>query len=677
MNRIYALVLLSALLMACPTTSGGQTSAATAQARAELQAAEQKAAAGDPSARADLAKLQQQYAHTDVASGALFQQAELDYRAQNWAAARAGYTTLLTQDPLFPKADTAKYHLGMAELALGDAKDALQTLSPLYDKLPAADKPAAAAALSKAAVGTHDWAEAVRFLAEGEGQLQDPAARAKLQQKLYDLVDAQVPELDIAKLAQEISPQSPAYALVMFKLAKIQFHLHDWNALTQTLQTLQQNDPQNPFSADAKKLLDRASRRDQVKVNAVGVLLPLSGRYQRFGETALAGIKLALEGSGVQLIVKDTKGEPDLSKRAVQQLVLDDQVIAVVGPIVSSNALAAAIDADELGVPIITLSREESLTHRGPYVFRDMLTNSEQAQALADYAIRVRGYDTFGVMYPTIPYGEELANGFWDDVLAHGGEVTAAETYDHDQTTFGPTVKKMVGRYYLTDRADYLEGARKINERHPSAYQRNKAFEKLRKNLKPVVDFQALFIPDGAQNVGLIAPALAVEDLVTNACDTYDLARIAKTMGLKRPEQVKTVLLLGANGWDSPDLATRGGKFVDCAVFVDGFFAGSKRPSTQAFTAAFQAAHHRAPNLLSAYGYDAGLAVRQLVDTQKVQTRDAFRDGLARLHDLPGAGGPLTVRDRELSHPLFFLTVDAHKGIQEIDVPAAGSQAIR
>ena len=63
----------------------------------------------------------------------------------------------------------------------------------------------------------------------------------------------------------------------------------------------------------------------------------------------------------------------------------------------------------------------------------------------------------FAIMYPSIPYGTELANAFWDEVEARGGEIRAAETYANDRTTFTPLVKGMVGKLYLDERTDYLE----------------------------------------------------------------------------------------------------------------------------------------------------------------------------------------------------------------------------
>src|SRR6185369_1424518 len=101
--------------------------------------------------------------------------------------ARDAYRSLLAQFPLFGRADQAKYHLGLALLELKDYRDAVQTLSPLYDRLPAQDKPATASALSQAAVGTHQWAEAVRFLAEA-GKDAQGEAKAKLDAQLYELV---------------------------------------------------------------------------------------------------------------------------------------------------------------------------------------------------------------------------------------------------------------------------------------------------------------------------------------------------------------------------------------------------------------------------------------------------------------------------------------------------------
>ena len=69
-----------------------------------------------------------------------------------------------------------------------------------------------------------------------------------------------------------------------------------------------------------------------MKPRRVGVILPLSGRYKAFGDAALRGIKLALDGSDLELVVKDDKGDMTLAGTAVEELTFDEQVIAIIGP---------------------------------------------------------------------------------------------------------------------------------------------------------------------------------------------------------------------------------------------------------------------------------------------------------------------------------------------------------
>jgi hypothetical protein len=267
----------------------------------------------------------------------------------------------------------------------------------------------------------------------------------------------------------------------------------------------------------------------------------------------------------------------------------------------------------------------------------------------------------------------ELTNEFWDELQKRGAQVRGAESYAHDQTTFTDEAKKLVGRYFLEDRHDYLEGVSKIGASGRNAFQKRKAMEKLRSQLQPIVDFEALFIPDDWRSVGLVAPALAVEDIITNACDPQDLERIRKTTGNKN---LRTVTLLGTNQWSSPkgrsglpELVERGGKFVTCSIYVDGFFVDSQRPATKRFVEAYRQAYRdqREPGLLEAIGYDSAGMLRQVIGQSRPKTRAELRDRLAALKDFEGATGRTSFNDaREAVKPLFFLTIEAN-GVREID----------
>jgi ABC-type branched-subunit amino acid transport system substrate-binding protein len=291
-----------------------------------------------------------------------------------------------------------------------------------------------------------------------------------------------------------------------------------------------------------------------------------------------------------------------------------------------------------------------------------MLTAEAQARALADLAMGRRGMRRFAVMAPDIPYGLELANAFWDEVEARGGEIRGAETYEHDRTTFAPLVKDMVGKLYLDEREDYLEQVKEIAKEEKDPFRRRKALERLRDRIAPVTDFDAIFLPDFARNVGYLAPALAVEDVVTATCDPREVEKIRKTTGR---EDLQPVQLLGANGWNDPQLLERAGKYVECAIFVDGFFTGSARPETKAFVDAFQQKFGHPPSILEASAHDAALLLRTSLE-RGARTRDALRAELARARGVPGATGALSFDERrEVQKPLFFLTVE-NRAVREL-----------
>jgi ABC-type branched-subunit amino acid transport system substrate-binding protein len=273
----------------------------------------------------------------------------------------------------------------------------------------------------------------------------------------------------------------------------------------------------------------------------------------------------------------------------------------------------------------------------------------------------------FALVFPSVPYGVELANAFWDEVDARGGEIRGAETYAADRTTFTPLVKDMVGKLHLDERADWQQQQRDIAKAEPDPFRRRKALEKARERLAPVTDFDAIFIPDFAKNVRLIAPALAVEDVVTQTCLPDEVARIRKTTG--RPDLVP-VQLFGANGWNDPslfDMAPGGpGRHVRCAILVDGFFAGSARPETKRFVETFERKYPgQVPTILEASAHDAARMARQVMET-RVQTREAFREALARLRGFKGATGDIAMGpERTPEKELFFLTVDQN-GVREM-----------
>ncbi|MFY2563035.1 ABC transporter substrate-binding protein [Corallococcus terminator] len=700
--RRSLLVALALLLTACPRPSrtppaGGDTGeevptgdpfpkrptveakkdpaadAALAQARQTAQAAPDKKKAAEA-----YLSVRKAYPATTAGQDALYQAGVLFFESKDYVNARKSFNELLFENPLYNQAEDAKRKLALSAMEVGAYRDAYQTLSSLAERAEGAEREQLLRDAARAAEGAGLYGQSLTLAVEQAGQAKTQQERDAAVARVEALVEGRADFVDIARVAEGLPSSNPAWPVLTFKLARVYYHLREWTRLEETLNRFLAEAPQSSFAPQARELLARATRRVEAKPKTVGVLLPMTGRYQPIGEAVLRGIQLGLEGSDIELVVKDTQGDVNKTGQSMEQLAFDDGAIAVLGPLLGDDSKRAALAAEELQLPLLTMTRQEGVTDLGPYVFRNMLTNAAQADAIADYAINVKGYKKFALLYPNIPYGVELADSFWDQVTERGGVVRGAERYSHDQTTFTTEAKKLVGRYYLEDRGDYVEGVRDLQGENLDAFRRRKALEKVKSGVEPIIDFEAIFMPDDWRRVSLVAPALAVEDIVTNACEPRDLERIRKTTGKK---ELKTVTLFGANQWSSPkgrsglpELIERGGKFVTCSVYVDGFFVDSQRPATRAFVRKYRESYKQEtgkdPGLLEAIGYDSGRMLRQLVEKKEggPRTRAQMRDALANLKDFDGATGRTSFNEkREAVKQLFLLSID-NKGVTEINV---------
>lgn len=672
-----ALLTAALLLTACPkrmTVDGQVMTEADARARAQAEAARLRAElAAAPDARA--AQTWEDFAQR---SGEIPESAEaLMEAAARWRAAgrpdRAAQALgqLLSRFPLSPRSLEAKLQLGLAEVAMGRPRDGLATLSSLYDKLGPNERLPAARAAAEAAERAQAMPQAVRFRAEAAALSSGAEAARELELAIDDI--DQLAFLDVAKLREELPVSSPVLAPLLLKLAKVRLHLHDGDGAAREARELAARFPGSSWAAEGRAMLERLERRTRVQPNVVGLAVPLSGRSKGWGEAILQGVAMAIGDAPLRIVVKDTRGEPDGAAEAIEELVVHEGAIAVIGGVTNSEAVRAAQAAQDLELPFISLSKVDRVTDAGPFVFRLMLTGEAQAKALVEWAMAKRSMKRFALMYPGVPYGLELAGAFWREVEARGGEIRGAEPYEADRTTFGPLVKNMVGKLYLDERPDFQEKLKELFKDEKDPFRRRKGAEKLRDRLAPVTDFDAVFIPDFAAKVAQIAPALAVEDVVTATCDLAEVERIRKAT---EREDLLPVQLLGANGWDDPQLLDKAAKYVECAVFVDGFFAASQRPATRSFSDGFALKYGHPPTILEASAFDAAALVRQALE-KGARGREELRQALSRTRAFPGATGDLTFDERrEVQKPLFFLTVEKGQ-VRELtrdEIAAAGAR---
>lgn len=126
----------------------------------------------------------------------------------------------------------------------------------------------------------------------------------------------------------------------------------------------------------------------------VGLLVPLSGLYARFGANMRMGAEMsvkrineeggikALGGAKLKLIVVDCGDTAEKAKSAAQRMVADyPHMVAVSGSYLSTFTLATSEVTERAHLPMLTLSYSDLITSRGfKYIFQTSATSGSQAK---------------------------------------------------------------------------------------------------------------------------------------------------------------------------------------------------------------------------------------------------------------------------------------------------------
>jgi len=394
---------------------------------------------------------------------------------------------------------------------------------------------------------------------------------------------------------------------------------------------------------------------------ALGVVLPLSGSFSRFGEESLEGILLAAgvfdelldnrARANVRLVIRDSAGRPERAAEAVRELAEDETVSAIIGPLLKGECEAAAAAAESVAVPLIAITARAEVAQGRPQVFRVRTQPSQEIEALVNYVTQEAGATRFAILYPRDAYGRGLRALFWDAVEARGGHIVGIASYEPDVTDFAEPIRRLVGfdlldssqKRALGDREDMLRRARRLppDEAITLREEARALTTEDGEPLPPIVDFDALFIPESYEKVVLIAPQLAFHEVV----------------GAR---------LLGTSGWNDPELVRIAQHHVEGALFTSQYYADSPVPFVKDFGERFRATFDEEPAALAAQAYDAAnLAIVQLARGRV--SREELREGVLAIRAYPGVSGVLRMSADGNAHKRPFLLGVEHGHVTQID----------
>ncbi len=176
-----------------------------------------------------------------------------------------------------------------------------------------------------------------------------------------------------------------------------------------------------------------------------GVLLPLTGKYARYGQKLKEIIKIFENNNylSFSIILMDTKSDPVEAIAAVQKLIEEKKVDFIIGPLFSIEALGVAGYTTARGVPLIVPTNIDLKLGSLSMIFTPAQTMEQQAKGIARYSLNQLGLIRFAVLFPEVPRYAALAGVFVEEIRKNDGQIVAVESFNPDSVTLKTELERI------------------------------------------------------------------------------------------------------------------------------------------------------------------------------------------------------------------------------------------
>jgi branched-chain amino acid transport system substrate-binding protein len=359
--------------------------------------------------------------------------------------------------------------------------------------------------------------------------------------------------------------------------------------------------------------------RQQVEI---GLVLPLSGELQKFGESVLDGAMLKIEeynresGGKVTPVIYDTKGESVEAGKIIQRLSAEGAGAAI-GPLTSEETAVASAALSCRDLPLIAPAASQGgLTDLSSTCFQLQPSLDWQGYRMAEYAVRKLGFDTAAVITLTSPDNLRMAQAFADRFKELGGVILGVEYIRLKETDFGSLIfdlkamasGNMSGSLtYINEKGDTLEPK------------------------EVPVNLECIYIPAEAAQLQLLLPQINFYNLQT----TY----------------------LGGEGWGDKDVYQLGGAVTKSSYFTSGRIDSDLNEYLQTFRRNFKTRYGQEPGHLEALGYDAAALVCRALSSGHF-SRIEIKHYLETMTDYVGPSGAVSFGDKHENIIMPIYTIE-------------------
>ncbi len=191
----------------------------------------------------------------------------------------------------------------------------------------------------------------------------------------------------------------------------------------------------------------------------IGVIAPLTGDIPKVGQSTVEAAEMAvdeinadcgLEIDGdnykVEIIVEDNESKAESSVAVATRLIVEEDVLAIIGPQSSKQAVPTGQVANDRETPMISpWSTNPNTTLDRPWVFRVAFLDPFQGPVMANFVKAEFDAKTAAVLYDVASdYPKGLAENFRDAAEEAGIEIVAFESFTTGDTDFSSQLTNII-----------------------------------------------------------------------------------------------------------------------------------------------------------------------------------------------------------------------------------------
>jgi branched-chain amino acid transport system substrate-binding protein len=338
------------------------------------------------------------------------------------------------------------------------------------------------------------------------------------------------------------------------------------------------------------------------KTIKIGINAPMTGDIPKVGEgtkfaaqmwlqdiNKAGGLKVGDKTYKVELVIEDNESKAESAVKAATKMIVEDEVLAIVGPQASKQAVPAGAVCNSYKTPMISpWSTNPDTTKDRPFVFRGCFLDPFQGPVLANFITQEFHFSKAAVLYDVASdYPKGLAEFFKDawEKLHGPGSVVAYESFTTKDTDFSSQLTKII-----------RSGA------------------------------EVLFTPQYYNEVALIVQQ-------------------AHELGWNKP-------IVGSDSWGSAETVALCGKDCYGLFFSTHYAAAGATGATKAFIDRYSKTYGYVPDDVGALTWDSMGIVQTAIQncgkiTGKIEKdRQCVRDALAKIKEFDGITGKMTFTEQ-------------------------------